>query len=315
MMGAEKQNHYPAPLQLIFSDNGLATDVGCADDVPHGLVLCNSKHGCSITLEESQCMALSPLEIIYKGSKPKTLDVNLGPSARLTLIERYQDSVSQDVSLCVNLSSQAKLIHGQIITGTENRVQKASIAVDAAHGAFYDAFTLVAGAMEITYDAIVQLNGELSEARLLGVHILRGATKAEINWHVRHMAPYTVSRQIIKNVLNDEAQDSFTGKIYVDRIAQKTDGSQQSRGLLLSDSAEMRSRPELEIYADDVKCAHGSTTGDLDDDAMFYLQSRGISEIEARAMLIGAFVNGTVDQIRSEDLRAAVYMEIEKEMP
>jgi Fe-S cluster assembly protein SufD len=103
----------------------------------------------------------------------------------------------------------------------------------------------------------------------------------------------------------------FQGKIYVAEGAQKTDGYQLSRALLLSDQAEMDAKPELEIYADDVKCSHGSTIGDLDEEAMFYLRSRGLNETEARALLIEAFVGALFDEIPVEEWQAIFRAEME----
>ncbi len=123
--------------------------------------------------------------------------------------------------------------------------------------------------------------GELAGAHLTGAALLRGAAHADMVVRVSHDAPHGTSRQIFKNVLDDKARGVFQGKIYVAKDAQKTDGHQLSRALLLSDKAEMDAKPELEIYADDVKCSHGSAIGDLEEQEMFYLRSRGIRKKSA----------------------------------
>ncbi len=119
------------------------------------------------------------------------------------------------------------------------------------------------------------------------------------------------SREVYKSIVAEQARGVFQGKIIVAEDAQKTDGYQLSRALLLSDQAEMNAKPELEIYADDVKCSHGSTVGDLDSDALFYLRSRGLSETEARGMLIHSFIDEILDEIQVPEWRGFCRAEVE----
>jgi Fe-S cluster assembly protein SufD len=123
---------------------------------------------------------------------------------------------------------------------------------------------------------------------------------------VRHDAPGCGSRQTVKNVLEGRSRGVFQGRIEVARAAQKTDGYQMSQALLLSPDAEVDTKPELEIFADDVKCSHGATVGELDHEQMFYLRSRGVPESEARAILVRAFLAEAVEAIRNEAARAAL---------
>ena len=120
---------------------------------------------------------------------------------------------------------------------------------------------------------------------------------------IEHRVPHCSSRELFKVVLDDEARGIFQGKIIVSPNAQKTDGKQMAGALLLSESAEFDSKPELEIFADDVVCGHGSTSGQIDEDLLFYLESRGIPEDEARALLIQAFVGEAVETIEDDGLR------------
>jgi Fe-S cluster assembly protein SufD len=115
-----------------------------------------------------------------------------------------------------------------------------------------------------------------------------------------------MSREDYRGVLADKARGIFNGKVLVQIGAQKTDAELQSRNLLLSPGAEINTKPELEIYADDVKCSHGATTGQLDKDAMFYLRAKGISQLEARDMLVAAFTRVIIEQIDSAELREPV---------
>src|SRR5690606_7170587 len=118
---------------------------------------------------------------------------------------------------------------------------------------------------------------------------------------IHHQAPNCISRQTVKNVLGGKSRGVFQGKIHVHQIAQKTDGYQMNQALLLSPQAEIDAKPELEIYADDVKCSHGATVGQLDENAMFYLRSRGIPAELARALLIEAFLADALDLIMKDE--------------
>jgi Fe-S cluster assembly protein SufD len=121
-----------------------------------------------------------------------------------------------------------------------------------------------------------------------------------------HDAPNCASRQTVKTVLTGHARGVFQGKIEVARAAQKTDGYQMNQALLLSPDAEMDSKPQLEIYADDVKCSHGATVGELDSNQLFYLRARGIPEAQARALLVRAFLDEALDGIAHVQARAAM---------
>ena len=129
-----------------------------------------------------------------------------------------------------------------------------------------------------------------------------------------HAAPHCRSREDYRGVLAGKGRGIFNGRILVQVGAQKTDAELQSRNLLLSPGAEINTKPELEIYADDVKCSHGATTGQLDKDAMFYLQSKGISQLEARGMLVSAFTEEIIEQIGSAELRKPVAAAVEQRL-
>ena len=140
-------------------------------------------------------------------------------------------------------------------------------------------------------------------AHLNAAQLLGATQHSDFTTTVRHDAPSTASRQTVKNVLTGHAKGVFQGKIEVARIAQKTDGYQMNQTLLLSRDAEIDSKPQLEIYADDVKCSHGCTVGELDADQLFYLRSRGVPEADARNMLIRAFLSEALDPIAHDAMR------------
>ena len=148
---------------------------------------------------------------------------------------------------------------------------------------------------------------EGSSLDVSGALLMRGRQHCDTTLLVEHRVPRCTSRELFKAVLDNEARGVFQGKIIVSPGAQKTDGKQMAQGLLLSETAEFDSKPELEIFADDVVCGHGSTSGQIDDDLLFYLEARGIPEREARALLIQAFVGEAVERIEHEGLREALH--------
>ena len=236
------------------------------------------------------------------------LHVVLGEGAELTLLEDVVPAAGHHLSVVgrTEVGQNAQLTHLRAVTGADGaRVvaeMAASLARDARYGLFLGAEATTLSRM----DASVTLTAPGAEARLAGLSLMGAAQHADNTVVVRHAAPHGTSTQVFKHVLGGEARGVFQGKIIVDRVAQKTDGHQLSQALLLSGRAEQDSKPELEIYADDVKCSHGSTVGQLDPASMFYLRSRGIPEAEARALLIRAFAAEALDEIAHEGAREAL---------
>ncbi len=164
-------------------------------------------------------------------------------------------------------------------------------------------------------DIVVNLNGEGADARLDGLYLVGDGQYADYHTWVRHQAGHCTSHQLFKGVLSGKAESVFDGLIHVRKGAQKTDSQQQNRNLLLSPRSLAHSNPRLEIYADDVKCAHGSTVGELDRDALFYLRSRGVGENDARGLLTFAFANEMLEPIGIEALRDHVGQRLAEFMP
>lgn len=169
----------------------------------------------------------------------------------------------------------------------------------------YDAFQFSLGAALARNQIYAQFTGEGSQANISGAFLLRDRQHCDTTILVEHLVPRCGTRELLKAVLDQEARGVFQGKIIVAPGAQKTDSKQMAQGLLLSEGAEFDSKPELEIFADDVVCGHGSTSGQIDEDLLFYLEARGIPEPEARALLIQAFVGEALERIEDEGLREA----------
>lgn len=239
--------------------------------------------------------------------------VRLGRGAKLTLIEV---SVGQGTYLHnpvfeVVVEEGATLVHIRLQDESATAFHLSTLYAEIATHATYDSFSLNLGSRLARTEVHARLCGPHGAAHLNGAQLLRGTQHADFTTVVSHDAPACASRQTVKNVLTDRARGVFQGKIEVARIAQKTDGYQMNQALLLSPEAEIDSKPQLEIYADDVRCSHGATVGELDADQLFYLRSRGIPEAEARAILVRAFLAEALDPIAHEGARAALEAAVE----
>lgn len=152
-------------------------------------------------------------------------------------------------------------------------------------------------------NVVVEQTGEGCETEIYALAYLHGEDRVTTETHVQHAVGGGTSNQLIKFVLDDNARGHFVGDLKIVKDAQQTEAHQTNRNLLLSDTAEMRTQPQLEIYADDVKATHGASTGQLDETALFYMQQRGISKQKARQLLVGAFMREVIDSIQDAGIR------------
>lgn len=224
---------------------------------------------------------------------PRTL-VIAGDNSAATIIETFVGAAG--TSYWTNAVSEIRVGRNASVT----HIKRQSESVAAYHTALtqvrldrdarFSSVALAVGALLSRNEVKVAFEGEGAECALAGGALLRGRQHADSTTEADHGVPHTSSRQVFRNVLDDNARSVFQGGVIVRPDAQKTDSSQSNRNLLLSAGAQADSKPELQIFADDVKCAHGATVGDLDRTAMFYLESRGIPPQQAKALLIEAFV-------------------------
>ena len=175
----------------------------------------------------------------------------------------------------------------------------------------YSAFIFPSGLKFNKLDLEFNLEGENSECNLQSASFLNKSDHQEIKTKINHLAPSCKSYQRVKSVLSSEGKGVFQGKVYVKDIAQKTNAYQLSKALMLSDDSEFDSKPELEIYADDVKCSHGSTSGSVDENSIYYLMTRGLSRKESIRLLINGFLNDVVGMIKSNSVRKFVRTKLE----
>lgn len=225
--------------------------------------------------------------------------VSLGAGAKLTLLEvvKGEGVYWHNPVTDIVLAEGANLAHYRLQDESREAFHLATIRADVAADAAYESFTAVMGAQLSRAEFHVELTGAKAHTHLNAAQLLGDSQHGDFTSVVRHKAPGCSSRQTVKSVLSDAARGVFQGRIEVDRVAQKTDGYQMSQALLLSPAAEMDIKPELQIFADDVKCSHGATIGALDEEQVFYLRSRGIPEDRARAMLIRAFLTEALEPV------------------
>ncbi len=168
--------------------------------------------------------------------------------------------------------------------------------------------------IEISNNIVVEQTGEGCETEIYGLAYLRGSEKVTTETHVHHAVGGGRSNQLLKFVLDDSAHGRFIGDLKIAPDAQKTEAHQTNRNLVLSEDAEMRTQPQLEIYADDVQATHGASTGQLDETALFYMQQRGIDKEKARQLLVGAFMKEVIEAISDEALREQLLNAIDGEI-
>lgn len=237
------------------------------------------------------------LVIAEAGSRVVLIERHTGPAAGVTWANPVTEIVAED---------GAVVEHYRFHEEGAEAFHVGLTAVRLGKEARYESLVMATGGALSRHEIRVALEGERAECRLLGGYLMRGRQHVDNTTEIVHAVPRTASRQIYKGVLDDHARGVFQGRVTVKPDAQKTDGHQLSRTLLLSDKAEMDTKPELEIHADDVKCSHGATAGELDDSALFYMRARGLDEAAARRLLTEAFFGDLAEAVTHPAARAAV---------
>ncbi|HEY2754421.1 MAG TPA: Fe-S cluster assembly protein SufD [Pseudolabrys sp.] len=252
-----------------------------------------------------------PIELVFASSADKSASafvrslVVIEKDAKLTLVESHEGGASQvNAALELTIGDGAQVEHVKL---TQTRGLHVSTLMAALGSrATFNSFSFNADAQLVRNQMFVRFDGEGTHAALRGVTLARGKEHVDTTLLIDHAAGGCESREQFKSVLDGESRGVFQGKIVVRPHAQKTDAKMMTRALLLSDEAEADNKPELEIFADDVVCGHGATAGALDTGLKFYLMSRGISDKEAEALLIQAFIGETVEAIAHEGIREAL---------
>jgi len=280
---------------MIALNSAMMTD-GAVIEVANGLVL------------------KQPLQVVHvaSGSSPASMFtrslLRLGKDAGVTLVESYiaadgAKAYQAHDSLIVTIGDNARLDHVRLIEDTREAFNISSAVFTLGAHAHLNTFGMTSGAGVSRYQATIAFAGEHSRVETNGVNLLNGRQHADTTLFMDHAVPHCASREVFRAVADDRGHSVFQGRIIVRPDAQKTDAKMMTRALLLSDEAEADNKPELEIFADDVTCGHGATTGALDESLLFYLRARGLSEKEAQALLIQAFVGEAIESIVNDDLR------------
>lgn len=253
-----------------------------------------------------------PHEIVWIGAdnthnQPR-LKITLEDGAQATIVEHHtgEGAYWKNMGTEITLGANARLNHIRIVEDSFDAVQTNMVHITMERDSCLNSFSLNLGGKMTRHDIHAVLNGSNIECSLNGVNLLKGEQHGDTTIVMEHAAPHCVSSQFYRTILDDAARGVFQGKVHVHQAAQKTDGYQLANTLLLSPKCEMDTKPELEIYADDVKCSHGTTTGALDEEPLFYLRSRGLSEAQARMLLVQAFVDEVADKIADESLQDEV---------
>jgi Fe-S cluster assembly protein SufD len=268
----------------------LRIEAGARIDIPIALIFASAGHG--------------PV-----ASYTRNL-IRVGREAHVTLVEIHDHATPHahqtNAVTEMTIEDGAQVQHIKILTGAAPVEHLSQWKIDLSSGATYRAFTLTADVALARQEIDVAFKGENAKIDISGLMLGRGRDHIDTTLVIDHAVPHCESRELFKAVLDDTARGVFQGKVIVRPHAQKTDGKQMAKALMLSEACEFDSKPELEIYADDVVCGHGATVAEIDPAMMFYLRSRGIPEADARAMLIESFAAETLDKVEDAAVRAAL---------
>lgn len=245
---------------------------------------------------------------------PSSAKIHVADGASVTIVETYSGSNEAHVTnhgTYLSVGRNAQVTHVTVDLSAGRSAHFATNEYHIAEGARLLTLAVHAGAQLSRTQLFATFAGEGAHADFTGMNLVSDGEHRDITLDVNHAVPRTTSTELFKTIARGRAKAVFQGRIVVARDAQKTDAKMMMQGLMLSDEAEILSKPELEIYADDVVCGHGSTSGTIDEEALFYLMSRGVPRAEAETMLIRAFLGELLDPISHEGLHAALDMVVE----
>ena len=261
-----------------------------------------------------------PLQLIFVSvadgavmSHPRVLII-AGERSQSRIVETYVGADDQvyfsNPVTEVFAGENAIVDHYKVQEESTQAFHVASMHVHAARSATFSSHSFALGGRLVRNDVFAHLDGEGAEVTLNGLYLADGDRLVDNHTTIDHAKPHCPSHEIYKGILGGRARAVFNGKIIVRQGAQKTDAKQTNRALLLTDEAAINTKPQLEIFADDVKCTHGAAIGQLDEDALFYLQARGLTYFEARDLLIHAFAGDILERVKIEPLKRALEGEL-----
>jgi Fe-S cluster assembly protein SufD len=341
--------------RLVIIDGVFSAELSQLDNLPAGLVICPLSAGLElaqphlgkqINLEKAGFNALNTM-LIQEGvvisvdsdtqvaKSIELLVINtgttealashlrnvivLGESSQATVVEHYV-GLHETASLTtvvteVVLAHNAVLNHYKLQQESKNAFHIATLAAKQAASSQWNTNNISLGGKLARNDLHSQLLGEQSHVTMDGLYLVTGEQHVDNHTRIDHLVPNTTSDELYKGVLDGNSHAVFNGKVIVHKDAQKTDSNQSNRNMLLSRGCEIDTKPEMEIYADDVKCGHGSTVGQLNAEHLFFLRARGLDEVSARSLLTHAFAVEVLERIPAEDIRNALSALVEHHLP
>lgn len=284
--------------QAMLALNEAMMDSGFVLHVPRGVALTQPVEVIYIGGLTSDAVAYFPrnLIVIDEAAQATLVKHHVGQGVGTYFANAVTEVVVGDGAIFKHYKVQAESLYATHVTTLH-----ATVGRDAT----YESFTLSVGGLLSRSESVIKLEGTGAHAGIHGAYLMRGKEHCDNTSLIEMAVPHTTCNQVFKGVLDDESRAVFQGKIYVAKDAQKADGRMLSKTLLLTNDAEIDTKPELEIYADDVQCAHGATSGQMDDTSLFYLRSRGIPEALARNMLVQSFLVDALAQISDENVQSA----------
>ncbi len=304
-------------LREILQDNSNPARVGLLDDGAisgpmHALNSAMATDGVVIAVAEGITLR-RPIHIVHVTTRAKAAiytrsALKFGKGARANLVESFvaaDGAAAYQVNdaITMSLGEGVRLEHVRLMADSPEAINITNAILTIGAKAGLTTFNMTTGGSLSRYQGNLVFAGEGAEVTVNGVNLLKDLQHADTTLFLDHVVPGCRSREVFRAVVDDRAHSVFQGRIIVQPHAQKTDAKMMTRALLLSDEAEADNKPELEIFADDVTCGHGATAGALDESLLFYLRARGLSEKQAQAMLIQAFVGEAIESIASDALR------------
>ena len=277
------------------------------------------KSGITINIDKNMVLD-KPIRIIYNSTGneseiiyPRVI-LNVNNSASCTFIEHHINNINnsfQNGVTQISMDENSNLNHIKIQKNSPNMIDISSLMVNQKKESNYNFFQYCDGSDLGRNNIHIIMNGNGSNCNLSGISLTKHIQQIDNNIIVEHHGKHTASSQIFKSILDDKSSGVFNGRVIIQEGAVKTDAAQSNKNLILSKNAGMNSNPQMEIYNDDVKCAHGSSTGELDQETLFYMRSRGLDLIGAKSLLIRGFIADLIDNISHEKIKNYLYEEFD----
>ncbi len=241
------------------------------------------------------------------------------PNSRAQVVESYvalgEGYYANNIQTDIQLAAGAQLEHYKLQLEGQAGVHLSATQVEQAQASHYQNHLFAFGSQLMRNELVLKLNGEQAACLLNGLFLAQGNQHLDMQTQIGHIAPACTSRESYRGIADDKGRGVFDGKVKVHPDAQQSDARVTTNNLLLSQGAEIDAKPQLEIYADDVKCSHGATVGQLDEDVLFYLRSRGIDDATTRNLMLFAFASHSIEQCPLENLKVAVRELLLKYLP